>query len=386
MAVREREAVRGEGQGGTRNKAPGEVRSEARSVPFGAAAKELRLKPREFELAVRLGVVRTLPAAPHGKRRVAREEIERHTADAGFPEALRARVWTLGTTEGAALMGISPSRFGRLARAGRFAPVTFYVNRYRAVVWLYLAAELAEFADREPDLLTGRVPLAMREALDAGEDRRARGWRHRRREELIAQTEDPWERAASTAALLDLDQLSEAVPDSYERTHLRTLRPDLSPVRTDAVAARDVIEKLTIADDPDEIAWLRFRLTVQLEEAREVRPALRPEEEASLERGPVERGPESDPELAPEPVLASDPRLEPPRRHEDETESESRLEPGCRPHEARQVQRTPGIHRAQRHETPARREPAPRERYGLWARLRGRKHRGHSRTTDQLTP
>ncbi|MFH8985425.1 DUF6397 family protein [Streptomyces varsoviensis] len=289
MTVRVRESVgsvrsvrdeeRGEGPDGGR--------SETRSVSLVAAARELRLKPREFELAVRLGVVRTLPAAPQGRRRVAREEIERHTADPGFPETLRARVWTLGTTEGAALMGISASRFGRLARAGRFAPVSFYVNRYRAVVWLYLAAELAEFADREPDLLTGSVPRAMREALDAGEDRRAREWRHRRREELTEQTADPWARAAVTAALLDPDQLSAAVPDLCERTHLSTLRPALTSAPPDAAAARDVIEDLTVADDPEEIAWLRFRLTVQLEEARDACPAPRVETRAGEGRETV---------------------------------------------------------------------------------------------------
>ncbi|MFE7115243.1 DUF6397 family protein [Streptomyces sp. NPDC057654] len=391
MAVREREAVRGEGQ----------------SVPLGTAARELRLKPREFELAVRLGAVRTLPAAqPSGKRRVAREEIERHTAEAGFPEVLRARVWTLGTTEGAALMGISASRFGRLARAGCFDPVSFYVNRYRAVVWLYLAAELAEFADREPDLLTGRVPLAMREALDGGEDRRARRWRHRRREELTEQTADPWERAAATAALLDPAQLAEAVPDPYEHTHLRTLRPALTSVRTDAVAARDIIEKLTVADDPDEIAWLRFRLTVQLEEARDVRPAPRPEELSGAGAGlePIlglGTGTGLVPEARPEPVPDSSPVPEPamglspvPGRW-PQPEGAARLRPDVEPEYEYQArpgsgfecgERPDPVHRleprcqAQRRETVARREPAPTARHGLWARLRGRKHRGPGRT------
>ncbi|MEV0279694.1 DUF6397 family protein [Streptomyces sp. NPDC050610] len=367
MAVREREAVQGEKQ----------------SVPLGAAARELRLKPREFELAVRLGAVRTLPAAPaapaapQGKWRVAREEIERHTAEAGFPEVLRARVWTLGTTEGAALMGISASRFGRLARAGRFDPVSFYVNRYRAVVWLYLAAELAEFADREPDLLTGRVPLAMREELDGGADRRARGWRHRRREELTEQTEDPWARAAATAALLDSDQLSEAVPDPYEHSHLRTLRPALSPVRTDAAAARDVIEKLTVADDPDEIAWLRFRLTVQLEEARDARPAPRPEERSEARPEP-EPDPPREPERWPRMERVPGPRPDPEPELQARSPQQGRCsDPGEQPDPERRLE--PRC-RAQRHETAVRREPAPTARHGLWARLRGRKHRGPGRS------
>ncbi|NEE44437.1 hypothetical protein G3M55_07410, partial [Streptomyces sp. SID8455] len=69
---------------------------------------------------------------------------------------------------GAALLGIAAARFTRLARAGCVSPVTFYLNRYRAVVWLYLADELASFAAREPELLAGRTPLGMRTMLEAG--------------------------------------------------------------------------------------------------------------------------------------------------------------------------------------------------------------------------
>ena len=64
----------------------------------------------------------------------------------GFPEALRERVKTVGTTEGAALMEVTTARFTRLARLGLVVPVKFYLNRYRAVVWLYLAEELRQFA------------------------------------------------------------------------------------------------------------------------------------------------------------------------------------------------------------------------------------------------
>ncbi len=70
-------------------------------VPLARAARELELKPREFELAVQLGEVRTVVSAPGGRRRVTREEIERHRAAEGFPQALRGRLWAVGTAEGA---------------------------------------------------------------------------------------------------------------------------------------------------------------------------------------------------------------------------------------------------------------------------------------------
>ncbi|WKK24666.1 DUF6397 family protein [Streptomyces olivoreticuli] len=246
-------------------------------VPLGRAARELELKPREFELAVQLGHVRTVVSGPGGRRRVPRDEIERHTAGSGFPDTLRTRVWVVGTAEGAELMGISPARFGRLARAGCFAPVRFYVNRYRAVVWHYLAADLVEFADAHPDLLTGRTPPALRTALAEREDRRARTWRARRIDQLLALTEDPWERAAVIASVLGPEQLADAVPDPYERAYVSTMRPELAHGRPNAVAGREVIDRVTLAEDPDEIERHRRRLTIALAEARAIREAPRPE-------------------------------------------------------------------------------------------------------------
>ncbi|WP_240351635.1 DUF6397 family protein [Streptomyces olivoreticuli] len=246
-------------------------------IPFGRAARELELKPREFELAVQLGHVRTVVFGPGGRRRVPRDEIERHTAATGFPDTLRTRVWVVGTAEGAELMGISPARFGRLARAGCFAPVRFYVNRYRAVVWHYLAADLVEFADANPDLLTGRTPPALRTALAEREDRRARTWRARRIDQLLALAEDPWERAAVIASVLGPEQLADAVPDPYERSYVSTMRPELAHGRPNAAAGREVIDKVTLAAEPDEIEGYRRRLTIALTEAREVRHAPRPE-------------------------------------------------------------------------------------------------------------
>ncbi|ARZ66403.1 hypothetical protein SMD11_0737 [Streptomyces albireticuli] len=248
------------------------------AVPFARAARELELKPREFELAVQLGLVRTVSAGPGGgRRRVAREEIDRHVAGPGFPEALRTRVWVVGTSEGAELMGISPARFGRLARAGCFAPVRFYVNRYRAVVWHYLATDLVDFADASPELLTGRTPAALRDALEEREDRRARGWRARRLDQLLALTDDPWERAAATASVLGPEQLADAVPDPYERARVSELRPELSAVRADTQAVRVVVERVTLAADPEEIAWYRKQLTDALARARAACPVTGPE-------------------------------------------------------------------------------------------------------------
>lgn len=246
-------------------------------IPFGRAARELELKPREFELAVQLGHVRTVAAGPGGRRRVPREEIERHTARPGFPDTLRSRVWVVGTAEGAELMGISPARFGRLARAGCFAPVRFYVNRYRAVVWHYLAADLVEFADASPDLLTGRTPPALRAALAEREDRRARTWRARRIDQLLALAEDPWERAAVMASVLGPEQLADAVPDPGERAYVSALRPELAYGRSNAPAGREAIDRVTLAAAPDEIERYRRRLAVALAEARVIRPAPMPE-------------------------------------------------------------------------------------------------------------
>ncbi|MFI1970884.1 DUF6397 family protein [Streptomyces cinnamoneus] len=238
------------------------------SVPLARAARELGLKPREFELAVQLGEVRTVASGPGGRRRVAREEIERHRATEAFPEALRTRLWVVGTTEGAELLGISPGRFTRLAKAGCFAPVRFYVNRYRVVVWHYLTADLVEFADRSPDLLSGRTPAPLRAVLEKHPDRRARGWRARRLDQLTAQAEDPWQRAAVPAAVLGSDDLADAVPDPGERAYLSALRPALVPARPVTGPARDVVDELVLAQDEDEIEWHRHCLTAALAEAR----------------------------------------------------------------------------------------------------------------------
>ncbi|MCC3771437.1 DUF6397 family protein [Streptomyces sp. UNOC14_S4] len=252
------------------------------ALPFGRAARELGLRPREFDLAVQLGHVRTVASGPGGRRRVTREEIERHTGGIGFPEALRARVWVVGTAEGAELMGVGPARFVRLARAGCFAPVRFYVNRYRAVVWHYLAADLAEFADANPGLLTGRAPAELRATLERKVDSRPRAWRARRVDQLLALTQDPWGRAAVIASVLRPEQLTDTVPDPFERAHVGTLRPLLALGRSDTVAGREIIDRMTVAAEPDEIEGYRNLLTATLAEARALRAAPRPESERPL--------------------------------------------------------------------------------------------------------
>jgi hypothetical protein len=138
------------------------------------AARELDLKRGEFDLAVNLGLIRTVPDEGGGGRRVDRAEIDRLRSGEGFPDILRERVATVGTTEGARLMEVAPTRFTSLARYGLLVPVTFYLNRYRTVVWLYLAAELRQFAAERSNagLLTARrTPVEIREGLPASSTR-----------------------------------------------------------------------------------------------------------------------------------------------------------------------------------------------------------------------
>ena len=187
---------------------------------MSTAARELGLAPRALELAVRLGEVRTLrtegtdgtetadaevarsaggpvrdadatarggdAAAAGGRRRlrVPRSELARLRAEEDFPDGLRAWLHTVDAGGGARLLGISSARFARLARGGCFSPVSFYVNRYRTVVWLYLAPELREFAQRRPELLAGYLPRGLRILLAEGVDLRAWHWRGRRVGEL----------------------------------------------------------------------------------------------------------------------------------------------------------------------------------------------------------
>ncbi|MFD9904560.1 DUF6397 family protein [Streptomyces sp. NPDC059063] len=249
------------------------------SLARSSAARELELKRGEFELAVLLGHIRTVADPAGGRRRVSREEIGRVRATPGFPESLREQIETVGTADGAALMDITRDRFTRLARAGVLTPVKFYVNRYRAVVWLYLAEELRQFAAAEINapLLSGRAPDTVRARVASGADLRGRTWRRRQVGLLLRQLEDPWERAAVTASFLDPMRLAGVARDPYERSYLNRLRPDpLTRAAPDSPTAR-VVERITTGDDPDEISWLRASLTLGLMEARRQRPAPRPD-------------------------------------------------------------------------------------------------------------
>lgn len=70
------------------------------TVAAGRAAQELGLKRGEFELAVHLGFVRTTAELAGGRPRVGCGEIDRLRSEDGFPDAVRARVRTVGTAEG----------------------------------------------------------------------------------------------------------------------------------------------------------------------------------------------------------------------------------------------------------------------------------------------
>ncbi|WP_425245661.1 DUF6397 family protein [Streptomyces sp. NEAU-NA10] len=274
------------------------------SCTFSRAARELGLKRIEFDLAVHLGRIRTVPDEGGGGRRVARAELDRLRATPGLPEALRKSVETVGTSEGAAVMEVPPTRFTRLARLGLVVPVKFYLNRYRAVVWLYLADELRQFADDKDNapLLTGRTPGNLREQLATGLDLRPRNWRGRHLGFLLRQADGPWQRAGALAALLDPVQIAEIVKDPYERSHLNRFRPGPPAHGAPGTPAAHLVEKITTADDPDEIDWLRSDLAQALEEARSHQPAPRPSPKPKRYPNPKPKSSPPRPAAEPEPT------------------------------------------------------------------------------------
>ncbi|MFF3947635.1 DUF6397 family protein [Streptomyces sp. NPDC001902] len=272
------------------------------------AREELCLEAEEFEVALQTGEVRTAPAVG-GRRRVVREDVDRLRAEEGFPDRLRARLELVGSIEGAALIGISRERFTRLAKGGFLRPVRWYVNRYRAVVWLYLAEDVRRFARTHPALLEGRLPAELRDALDEGEDHRARGWRARRVEELVRDAEGAWGEAAAWSALLGPELAADAVPDTRERAYLRRLCPALPPGSTGAYATRELIEAQTVAGHPDEITFAQVSLADALLRARTSRPAPRPERATPADIPAVTPGPPiAPPPPAPPPPPPTAPR------------------------------------------------------------------------------
>ena len=242
------------------------------------AARELSLKRGEFDLAVHLGHIRTLPDEGGGGRRVPRSEIQRLRASEGFPDSLRKRVKTVGAAEGAAVMKVSPGRFTRLARLGMVSPVAFYLNRYRAVVWLYLAEELREFAAAEGNvsLLNARMRSGLRDQLGEGVDLRPRNWRARHLGFLLRQAEERWARAGAVAAFLDPVHVAEIVPDPYERSHVNRFRPGPPTHGVPGSPAAQLTERIMTAEHPDEIGWFRAELAAMVEVAREHSTAPRP--------------------------------------------------------------------------------------------------------------
>ncbi|MGW1957110.1 DUF6397 family protein [Streptomyces sp. NPDC001920] len=243
------------------------------------AARQLGLRRIELDLAVHLGLIRTVPDEEGGGRRIPLSEIDRLRSLAGFPGSLQERVKATGTTQGADLIKVSTGRFTRLARLGLLVPVTFYLNRYRAVVWLYLAQELRQFAADErnaPLINARRMPEELRRMLDAGVDLRPRNWRGRHRGFLLRQADGPWESAGALAAFLAPVQIAEIVPDPYERSHLNRFRPGPPVSGAPGSPTAHLAEKLMTADDADEIGLLRAEVTAAMEEARRWRPAPRP--------------------------------------------------------------------------------------------------------------
>ncbi|MFE7172683.1 DUF6397 family protein [Streptomyces sp. NPDC057616] len=243
------------------------------------AARELGLRRGEFDLAVNLGLIRAVPDAGGGGLRIARTEIGRLCAEEGYPEVLKKSVEAVGSRKGAELLGVSYGRFTRLARLGVVVPVRFYLNRYRAVVWLYLAEELGQFAadDTNESLLGGRTPSDQRDRLETGLDLRPRTWRGRHLGFLRRQAGDhPWAYAAAVASQLDDVQVAEIVQDPYERAHLNRFRPRPTAHGAPGSPAAQLAESLAMAQDPDEISWLRADLAQAVTEARALQPAPRP--------------------------------------------------------------------------------------------------------------
>lgn len=260
----------------------------AQTMAPSRAARELQLKRGEFDLAVGLGRIRTV-RGEGGGRRVARAEIDRVRAETGFPDTLRGRVKAVGTTEGAEIVGVPKARFARLARLGRIVPVKFYLTRYRTVVWLYLAEELRQFAAVESNapLLKGRTPEELRDLLGAGLDLRPRNWRGRHLGFLLRQADDDsWARAAAVASLLGPLQIAEIVTDAYERAHLNRFRPPEATHGAPHSPAAQLAARITTADDPDEINWLRADLRQELAAAREQWPAPHRVEDDSSSTAP----------------------------------------------------------------------------------------------------
>ena len=244
-------------------------------LTLNRAREELGLDFGVLELAVETGEIAVVRDGT-GRVRVPAAEVERVRQAAGGPEALAERIQLVNTTAGAELLGISRDRLLRLTRAGRLWPARWYVNRYRAVVWLYLAGELRDFATGNPALLAGRLPEALRAEVAEGPDLRPRCWRIRQVAHLVREAQDSWEEAAIWAALLGPEVVADAVPDPYERSRLRTIHPELPHGRPGVLADAALVRRMTTADAPDEIATALLALSDALARARRTAPLALP--------------------------------------------------------------------------------------------------------------
>ncbi|WP_129310852.1 DUF6397 family protein [Streptomyces sp. L2] len=259
-----------------------EITAPARPLTWGPsrAARELGLRRSEFDLAVHLGLIRTVPdEGGAGRGRIERAEVDSLLGQDGFPGTVRERVEVVGVTQGAALMEMPAGRFSRLARLGLLVPVRFYLNRYRAVVWLYLAEELRQFAadGANASLLKGPTPEPLRGRLAAGVDLRARNWRGRQLGFLLRQADDdPWQRAGAFAAFLDPVEVADVVRDPDERARLHRFRPGPPGHGAPGSPSAHLAEAITTAADPDEIGWLRSALAQEIRETRAHRPSPHP--------------------------------------------------------------------------------------------------------------
>ncbi|MDT0444619.1 DUF6397 family protein [Streptomyces johnsoniae] len=178
----------------------------------------------------------------------------------------------VNATGGAELLRIGAARFARLARVGCFDPVDIRLNRHWVIVWRYPAEELLTFAEQYPALLKGPAPAELRDLLRHGADLRPPRWRRRRTALLAGQAEDPWQKAAALAVVLEPPALDAAVPDAEERSLLCRLRPPLIDGRL-SPEQQDVVAPLLTAADPAEAREYRAALLDALAAARAVQPA-----------------------------------------------------------------------------------------------------------------
>ncbi len=282
------------------------------------AREELDLPFAEFELALQLGEIGTVTCGGADRRRVSATELARVRDQDGGTVGLLSRIELVNTTAAADLLGVGRDRLLRLTRAGFVRPVRWYVNRYRALVWLYLAGELREFAVARPALLAGRLPAELRGAQAEGVDLRPRGWRSRQVARLVKDAPGPWAEAAVWAALLGPEVTDEAVPDPHERRRLRGIHTVLPHGRPGPLAGTALIRRLTVADAPDEIAAGLLALAEALGRARagervppkplyEPGSALPPEPGGVLVTGPGDVPPPRDRPPGPGPDAASAP-------------------------------------------------------------------------------